>query len=196
MNGEEENKEVVEEIVATDVPEETSAPQADEGNAKKEKKGKKGKKGKKKRDKDMAEEIFVTDSPEEPSFPQVDEAEAQEEEKKRKLSVEGIRKVEVMGPYEWEEFATAILQNGRYFEASADHYSAGSYDVNGKVFTMDLQLHQHGKLRTLFGEKEKQVSVRFEGKIKKNDKIVGKAISPRHKKYDLRLRLSRLSDLD
>jgi hypothetical protein len=31
MNGEEENKKVAEEIVATDLPEEASTPQADEG---------------------------------------------------------------------------------------------------------------------------------------------------------------------
>lgn len=150
----------------------------------------------KKKNRNVAEEIVVNSLPEEPSLPHADETDAQGDEKKRQMSVEGIWKVEMMGPYEWEKLSTAILQNGRYFAASADHYSVGSYEVDGEAFAMDLQVNQHGKLRTFFGEKEKQLSVRFEAKIKKNDKIVGKTIRPGRKKYDLKVRLVRLNDLD
>ena len=45
------------------------------------------------------------------------------------MSVEGVWKVEVMGPHGWERIATALLKDGRYFGASADHYSTGSYEV-------------------------------------------------------------------
>ena len=44
MSGEEENKEITEEIVVTDLPEEAPAPQVDEADSQKDKKGKKGKK--------------------------------------------------------------------------------------------------------------------------------------------------------
>jgi hypothetical protein len=61
MNGEEESKDVAEEIVVTEAPEDSDAPQADEiggqkdekkkGKKKKDKKAKKEKKGKKKKKK-------------------------------------------------------------------------------------------------------------------------------------------------
>jgi hypothetical protein len=112
------------------------------------------------------------------------------------MGVEGVWKVEMMGAYGWENVATAFLKGGRYLAASADHFSTGSYEVVDEVFTADLRVEQYGKVRTIFGKKKKSMRTRIEAKIKKEDKIVGKARASDSDKFDVKTRLIRLSDLD
>jgi len=112
------------------------------------------------------------------------------------MSVEGVWKVEMGGAHGWEKLGTVFLQNGRYLGASADHFSTGSYEVDGDAFAADIQVTQYGKVRTVYGSKKKQLSHRLEAKIKKEGKIVGKTNPAEGKKYDVKVRLTRLSDLD
>ena len=112
------------------------------------------------------------------------------------MSAEGVWKVEVKGPYGWEKLGTAFLQNGRYLAASTDHYSVGSYEVEGDAFTADIQVNQYGKVRAAYGTKKRQMGHRIEGKIKKADKIVGNANPSSGKKFDVKVRLTRLGDLE
>ena len=111
------------------------------------------------------------------------------------MSVEGVWKVEVKGPYGWEKLGTAFLQNGRYLAASADHYSIGSYEAEGDAFTADIQVNQYGKVRAAYGTKKRQMDHRVEGKRKNEDKIVARANPKEGKKYDVKMRLTRLGDL-
>lgn len=112
------------------------------------------------------------------------------------MSVEGVWKVEVLGPHGWEMIATALLKDGRYFGASADHYSTGSYEFADDSITWDAHVNQHGKVRAVYGSKKSHMNVRFEGKLKKEDKIVGKQQAIDSKKFDLKTRLIRLGDID
>ena len=112
------------------------------------------------------------------------------------MSAEGVWKVEFKGPYDWKKLGTAFLQNGRYLAASADHYSVGSYEVEGDAFTADIQVTQYGKVRTAYGLEKRQMSHRIDGKIKKADMIVGNANPRTGKKFDVQVRLTRLGDLD
>ena len=112
------------------------------------------------------------------------------------MSVEGVWKVEAMGPYGWERVATALLKDGRYFAASADHYATGSYEFADSSITWDVHLNQYGKVRSVYGTKKRQMKIRFEGKLKKEDKIVGRAQATDSKKFELKMRLSRLADID
>jgi hypothetical protein len=112
------------------------------------------------------------------------------------MSIEGVWKVEAMGPYGWERIATAFLKDGRYLGASADHYSTGSYELADDVFTADLHLHQHGKVRAVYGTKKKEMDTRLEGNLKKEGKIVGRSQSTGNKKFEVKMRLIRLGDLD
>ena len=45
------------------------------------------------------------------------------------MSVEGVWKIEMLGPYGWEAVSTAFVENGRYLGASQDHYTIGHYEV-------------------------------------------------------------------
>ena len=112
------------------------------------------------------------------------------------MSVDGVWKVEMMGPYGWEKISTAFLKGGRFLAASADHYSTGSYEVDGGTLTAAIQITQHGKVRAIFGAKKKRLSTQFEAKIKKEDKMVGKSRPADGKKFEVKMRLTRLADLD
>ena len=112
------------------------------------------------------------------------------------MSVEGAWKVEVLGPHGWERISTALLKDGLYFAASTDFYSAGSYEVVDDSITWDARVNQYGKVRTVYGSNKRKINVRFEGKLKKEDKIVGRVQATDSKKFDLKTRLIRLGDID
>ena len=101
-----------------------------------------------------------------------------------------------MGLYGWEPIATAFLEGGRYLTASANHYSLGSYEVDGNVFTGRAVVPQHGEVRTVFGNKKKQFSTMIKGKIKKGGRIVATINPTDDKQFEINMRLSRLGDLD
>ena len=110
------------------------------------------------------------------------------------MSVEGVWKVEVIGPYGWEKMATASVRDGHYFGASVDHYSTGSYEVDGDALTVNLQVVQHGKVRAVYGSKKRKMSIQLKLKIKKENKMVGESYLTTGKKHTLKTRLIRLGD--
>lgn len=112
------------------------------------------------------------------------------------MSVEGIWKVEMKCPFGLGALETAFLKNGRYLAASADHYSTGIYEVDGDTFTADIQIVQYGKVRKILGSKTPQFSHRLEAKIRTDGKIVGKTDPSEGKKHKVKVRLTRLGDLD
>ncbi len=109
------------------------------------------------------------------------------------MSVNGIWNVEMLGPYGWEAVATAFLEDGVYRSASENHYSVGTYKVTGNQLRMSSDVVQHGRARTVFGRKEKNMKLSFEGKIK-GDVIKGQTRDGK-KKYQITSRLTRLADL-
>lgn len=112
------------------------------------------------------------------------------------MSVEGIWKVEMKCPFGWGALETAFLKNGRYVAASVDHYSTGSYEIDGDTFTADIQITQYGKVRKVLGLKKNQFSHRLEATIRKEGKIVGRTNPGEGKTRNAKVRLTRLSDLD
>ena len=50
--------------------------------------------------------------------------------------INGIYKVEMLGPYGWERFSTAFIEDGQYRGASAEHFSLGTYRVEDDNFDM------------------------------------------------------------
>ena len=112
------------------------------------------------------------------------------------MSVEGVWKVEMKCPFGWGMLETAFLKNGRYLAASADHYSTGSYAVEGDTFTAEIQINQYGKVRKILGSKKDQFSHQLEAEIRKGGKIVGKTNTGEGKKHNAKVRLTHLGDLD
>jgi len=112
------------------------------------------------------------------------------------MSVEGVWKVEMKCPFGWGALETAFLKNGRYLAASVDHYSTGSYQVDGDTLTADIQITQYGKVRKILGSKKNHFSHRLEAKIRKDGKIVGTTDTSEGKKHNAKMRLTHLSGLD
>ena len=89
------------------------------------------------------------------------------------MSVDGIWKVEILGPYGWEPVSTAFLEDGRYLSASQDHYSIGHYEVDGNNIKVMAMTHPHGEALATSGHSVAQ-QFGFEGQIN-GDHITGQA---------------------
>ena len=111
------------------------------------------------------------------------------------MSFDGVWKVEMHGPYGWEAVSTAILENGRFFGASAEHYSIGRYEEDGNAIKVFTRLTQLGRSRTIFGVGSEVIDVRMEGAAKSESDIAGKAYPSEGGSFDLNLRLIRLGDV-
>ena len=112
------------------------------------------------------------------------------------MKVEGIWSVESYGMYGWERVSTAVLENGRYFAASANHYTIGSYKKKKDKFTAKTRVTQYGEVRVIFGAKLETYDALFKGKIKNNGEIVGKILPVTGEKLDVAVRWKRLEKLD
>ena len=111
------------------------------------------------------------------------------------MSFEGIWKVEMHGPYDWEPVSTAIMENGRFFGASADHYSIGHYEEDGDSIKVTTTITQHGESRTIFGVQREVFDARMEATVNNAGEITGKAYSSDSDSFNVNLRLTRLGDL-
>lgn len=80
------------------------------------------------------------------------------------MSVDGVWKIEMLGPYGWEAMATAFLHEGRYWAGNGDHHSIGSYEQHDDTVTADTTTLMYDAHRTLFGRKATEYGVHFEGR--------------------------------
>ena len=109
------------------------------------------------------------------------------------MGVEGIWKIEMLGPYGWEAVSTAFLEKGRYHAGSQDHYAIGKYEVDGDQVQVKATMNSHGKVRTMFGASKKTVELNFSGELK-DDRISGQA-EDKKAKYSVTFRATKLRDL-
>jgi hypothetical protein len=109
------------------------------------------------------------------------------------MGVDGIWKIEMLGPYGWEAVSTAFLEDGRYLAASQDHYATGSYELTGNNIQVNATTHSHGKVRTMFGANAPSVGLSFGGEVN-GDQISGQA-EDKQAKYSVTFRAMRLADL-
>lgn len=107
-------------------------------------------------------------------------------------NVDGIYAVEILGPYGWEQFSTAFINDGKFRSASAEHFTSGTYAIDGEAFEMVGNLTQHVDTRTLFGQSDiKGLPIEFRGKVEAGV-IDGEARVIGNGKFALRFRLNRL----
>ena len=109
------------------------------------------------------------------------------------MSLNGIWKVEMLGPYGWESVATAFFEDGKYRAASENHYTVGNYEVSGNRIEISAAGEQHGEARTVFGKKEKNLNLKLEGEIE-GDVIQGQALDDASA-HQISFRITRLADL-
>ena len=109
------------------------------------------------------------------------------------MSVNGIWKVEMLGPYGWEPVSTAFMEDGRYLSASQDHYTVGRYQIDGERIEVTVVNHPHRQDRTMFGAPGAQVELTFDGAIT-GDQLSGQA-EDKQAEYSITFRATRLADL-
>lgn len=109
------------------------------------------------------------------------------------MSVDGIWQIEMLGAYGWENVSTAFLEDGKFKAASQDHYSLGSYDISENRVKMSTHHVSHGQTRTLFGARNKEIDLNFEGELE-GEQISGQATDEQGK-FFITFRATRLADL-
>lgn len=112
------------------------------------------------------------------------------------MSVEGVWRIDMLGPYGWEAVSTAFLRKGRYLAASANHYTIGRYEAEGGTLKAEARITQHGQLRTVFGSKKKQVDITIRAEIQTAEEITGTASASGAGDFDVGLRMIRLGDIE
>jgi len=90
------------------------------------------------------------------------------------MSLNGIWKIEMLGPYGWESMSTAFLEDGKYQSGSRNHYAVGTYQISDNRVKVSAKYVTHGEARTLFGKKQDKMDLEFEADIGK-DQIHGQA---------------------
>ena len=110
--------------------------------------------------------------------------------------IEGVYKVELLGLHGWENFSTAIIDDGQYRSASAYHFADGVYQVDGDSFNMVGNLTQYTEHNPLFGKKgSKGLPIVFNGAIG-NGYIDGEVSVVGRNKYAHHFRLSKVPALN
>ena len=61
--------------------------------------------------------------------------------------------------------ATPANSPVEYRAASADHYAVGTYELDGRKLVINVTVHMHGKIRTIFGKKAARHDVKMKGKV-------------------------------
>ena len=111
------------------------------------------------------------------------------------MKLEGIWKVEMLGPYGWESMATAFIENGIYRSASKHHYTTGTYTHDNGTVEIKAVNCTFGEARTMFGDNSNAIPLHFEGKVTGDDQIIGTA-EGEAPGYNVAFRATRLADLD
>ena len=109
------------------------------------------------------------------------------------MSLNGVWKLEMLGPYGWEAVSTGFMENGTYRGGARNHYSLGEYTVSGDKISLAVRYVTHGKARTMFGKKAKSLDLEIEGDIKDNQ-IYGRA-REKGSDFPVTFRATRLADL-
>ena len=109
-------------------------------------------------------------------------------------SIDGIWTLEFYGAYGWEVTSIVMLEDGRWLGGGHNHYCKGTYEISGKTVTCRVRLDYFGKIKTLFGAKDKRLRMELVGKTGA-DEIAGEATRPDKQVIPLQFRLVRRTNL-
>ena len=109
------------------------------------------------------------------------------------MKVDGIWKVEMLGPYGWEPVSTAFLENGRYLSASQDHYVIGRYLVNEDTIRVEADMHPHSEANNPPDSSELRPKFAFEGQV--SDGRISGQVDDDEGRQSMTVRGTRLGDI-
>ena len=109
------------------------------------------------------------------------------------MKVDGIWKVEMLGPYGWEAVSTAFLENGRYLGASQDHYTIGRFQVCKDTIKVEAVMRPHSQAQNPSGGSEPPRKFGFEGQI--GDGHISGQVDESEGQQSMTVRGTRLGDI-
>lgn len=109
------------------------------------------------------------------------------------MSLNGIWKVEMIGPDGWEPTSTAFLEEGTFRAASTGRYSVGEYEVSDNQVVISATGRQFDQGPTILGKQKENFDFSFKGKFE-GDVIEG-AAQDSDGDYQVSFRLIRLANL-
>jgi len=109
-------------------------------------------------------------------------------------TVDGIWSLEFYGTLGWEPRGILILNDGNCAGGARNHYSIGTYTVSGRNVDILLDMEYFGKIRTLFGSKDRCFSVVITGK-RTGDEIEGSVTRTEKKILPLQCRLKKRGEM-
>jgi hypothetical protein len=109
------------------------------------------------------------------------------------MSLNGIWKIEMLGPYGWEAVSTAFLQDGRYWSGGTNQYAVGTYTQDGDKVISEATVVVHGEKKSFLGRSASRYHLRFDGELADNT-ITGSATDG-DGKFLVQHRASKLAEL-
>ena len=109
-------------------------------------------------------------------------------------TVDGIWSLEFYGTLGWEPRGILILKDGTCAGGARNHYSLGTYTVSRRNVDIHLDLEYFGKIRTLFGSKDRTFSLIIKGK-RTGDEIAGSVTRPEKDILPLQCRLKKRHEM-
>lgn len=109
------------------------------------------------------------------------------------MSVDGVWKVEMLGPYGWERVSTGFLDSGSYRTASKDHFSQGVYALSGDHMSIEAEMTVHGEIRSLFGRRDNHFRLKIKAEVQ--DRAISGKAEDQDGRFSIPVRYTRLADL-
>jgi hypothetical protein len=110
------------------------------------------------------------------------------------MTLDGLWSAEIFGLLGWESIGVMVMEEGRAVGGGNNHLSMGRYRLDGNQVEMTLDLFYHGKPRTVFGARDKELQVRLKGRFEEGA-IEGIAYRPDKEDLSLTFRLTKRADL-
>jgi hypothetical protein len=111
------------------------------------------------------------------------------------MTIDGVWKVEMHGPWGWEARATAFLENGNYRGASTDHFTIGTYSIDGNTVTAEATVNTYGQLGAVLGMTEPRIKLSMSGEIDTESMTVNGKATETEGLLAVELRMTKLADL-
>lgn len=110
------------------------------------------------------------------------------------MSIEGLWKTEICGPFGWETVGVLVLNDGVAAGGNNNHCSLGVYKERDESVQIELAVDFYGTPRSISGVRERNIEVSISGK-RESDLIEAQAHREGDVKHIVECRLRKRSDL-
>jgi hypothetical protein len=81
------------------------------------------------------------------------------------MDIDGIWTGKIGSAYGRENRGVYVLEHNRIRGGNSRHYSDGTYNVSGKEYKAEINVHYYGSARSIFGDKSQDFKIFVSGEI-------------------------------